>query len=141
MRKETFFEIKGFDENYLLPAHEDQDLYLRLKSITAIPFAANAIVFHPVRRRSLKSVLGEIPRRCEAWAYHLNKNLKRLGYGSLFAALTVNFIGHGKSVAKNTLAWRWKSAVYHLALLTYGIPLVTILALRLRYLSREEHDQ
>ncbi|MFM6223953.1 MAG: glycosyltransferase family 2 protein, partial [Dolichospermum sp.] len=82
VRRELFEKVGGFDPNYPLAAHEDQDLKLRLEPITNILFVSNAIVSHPVRLISLNQALSRIKKSCLAWAYHVFKNKKALGYKS-----------------------------------------------------------
>ncbi len=80
VQRALFEEVSGFDPNYPLAAHEDQDLKLRLELITTIVFVSTAIVTHPVRVVSLNRAISRINKSCLAWAYHVRKNKKALGY-------------------------------------------------------------
>lgn len=77
-----FDAVGGFDASYSIAAHEDQDLFLRLGALTAIPFVREAVVFHPVRLLSLPDALSRVPARCRALAHHLRKHHSTLGYRS-----------------------------------------------------------
>lgn len=49
VRRVIFEQLKGFDEGFPFPAQEDNDFYIRLKTITKTYFASKAIVIHPFR--------------------------------------------------------------------------------------------
>ncbi|AFY71118.1 glycosyl transferase family 2 [Thalassoporum mexicanum PCC 7367] len=84
VKTKTFQQINGFDPSYPLAAYEDQDLYLRLSDLTAIPFISPSIVVHPVRITPLSYALSlnRIVQRSASYAYHVNKHSKVLGYES-----------------------------------------------------------
>ena len=50
IKKNTFWNINGFDEGFPYPALEDTDLHQRIKEITQPYFASNASVVHPWRK-------------------------------------------------------------------------------------------
>ncbi|MBX9780733.1 MAG: glycosyltransferase [Chitinophagaceae bacterium] len=60
VKKSYFDQIQGFDEQFLLAAQEDQDIFLRLKKISEIPFLEQAFVIHPVRKVKLFKSLQQI---------------------------------------------------------------------------------
>ena len=84
VERSLFEKIGGFDSNYPLAAHEDQDLKLRIEPITSILFVSAAIVKHPVRIISLNIAIARIKKSCSAWEYHMSKNKKILGYRNNF---------------------------------------------------------
>lgn len=70
-----FLDIGGFDEEFFLPAQEDQDLYIRLKQKTGtIPFVSIAIVMHPVRKISLVHKIKQLPDSIYNWGLFARKN-------------------------------------------------------------------
>jgi len=91
VQRSLFEKIGGFDLNYPLAAHEDQDLKLRLSPFTQILFVADAIVFHPVRIIPLKEAITRLPKRCAAWAYHVSQNKQALGYRSNLSAVFAGY--------------------------------------------------
>lgn len=74
VRRDIFSTVGGFDEHYTAAAHEDQDLYLRLRRVGPVPFASHAIVFHPTRRRRIGGEIGRIGPSLSQWAYHAIKH-------------------------------------------------------------------
>ena len=74
VKKEVFRRIEGFDENYPMPANEDQDLYIRLKKEGSIKFAYDAKVLHPVEIYTIIKYLNQLPLRIKSWAYHTSKH-------------------------------------------------------------------
>ena len=81
IKKQFFFEIGGFDEAFKLAAMEDQDIFLRLKEKTTVPFLKDCIVTHPVRSISLKRKIKALKNQFQNWMYfaskHNNKSLNR----------------------------------------------------------------
>jgi glycosyltransferase involved in cell wall biosynthesis len=67
IRKTLFIEVGGFDEQFEIAAQEDQDLYLRLKSYTPIPFISASAVVHPVRFITLRNKLLNIDKSIINW--------------------------------------------------------------------------
>lgn len=52
VKREVFFEVNGFDENFPIPALEDTDLKLRIEKLYTIKFLPNAIVIHQWRKNN-----------------------------------------------------------------------------------------
>lgn len=69
-----FKKLNGFDEQFLIAAQEDQDLYERLKKETAVIFLPKCIVIHPVRVVSFFSKLKKIKIQFSNWIYYLKKH-------------------------------------------------------------------
>lgn len=118
-----FEKIGGFDENYPLAAHEDQDLKLCLSSHTNILFVSDARVDHPVRSISLAKAVSQIPKRCATWTYHVNKHQIASNFGGNF-----NFTLHGYKfyflkLFKDLFRLKFKSTVVDFAYLILGLPL------------------
>jgi GT2 family glycosyltransferase len=74
IQKELFKSISGFDEQFLIAAQEDQDIFIRIKEHTPVVFVANAIVIHPVRIPKLSKQLQDVPKRMKNWALYYRKH-------------------------------------------------------------------
>ncbi len=74
VQKQLFKNLGGFDEQFLMAAQEDQDLYIRLKQQTQVLFLGNCIVKHPVRFNSLRSKLGKLQPQFANWLYYQKKH-------------------------------------------------------------------
>ena len=126
VKRSLFEQIGGFDPNYPLAAHEDVDMKLRLSPHTTISFVPNACVFHPVRLLSLKQLIARIPKQCSAWAYHVNKHRKDLGYEKKLSLTISEYKSHLSGLLQNFRHRRFKSAFNSLVWLIFGIPLVLV---------------
>ncbi len=120
LQKELFFSIGGFDEQFLLAAHEDQEIYDRLKKLTKIAFAKEASIIHPVRFVSLLFKIKRMPISFENFKKYLNtldENHKRLR--------KIKSRGnHFKSIFKNLISGKPKSAIYHCFALCWYLKLI-----------------
>jgi GT2 family glycosyltransferase len=123
VQKALFEIIGGFDANYPIAAHEDQDLKLRLDTITNITFVPNAYVLHPVRLLSLKQAINRIPKYSRAFAYYASKNQKILGYTNIFNMISFLCKLQIVSFISNLKKLKLKSAVSSVIMLTIGIPI------------------
>jgi len=74
IQRAYFESINGFDEHFLIAAQEDQDLYLRLKQHTVIPFVPSSKVVHPVRYITLKKKLKGMKIKYANWIYFMKKH-------------------------------------------------------------------
>jgi len=82
VKKELFFNIGGFDKEYIIAAREDQDLFYRLQGLTNIMFCKNVIVTHPVRFISFSKRMHMLKSRSENYLYFAQKNHRSLGFTS-----------------------------------------------------------
>ncbi|MFM6012654.1 MAG: glycosyltransferase family 2 protein [Dolichospermum sp.] len=121
VRRELFEKVGGFDPNYPLAAHEDQDLKLRLEPITNILFVSNAIVSHPVRLISLNQALSRIKKSCLAWAYHVFKNKKALGYKSNWQFILSGYRFQTIVFCNSLIKGKFKQALIAFSTLTFGL--------------------
>lgn len=135
VQRSLFEKIGGFDPNYPLAAHEDQDLELRISAFTQILFVPNASVFHPVRLVPLKEAITRIPKRCAAWAYHVNKNKLSLGYEKPLNFTLSQYKFHLVNLLRHLQRRNFKSACSSLAMLIIGIPLNIIYIRQIEYKS------
>ncbi|MEI6331093.1 MAG: glycosyltransferase family A protein [Pseudanabaena sp. ELA645] len=122
-----FDKVGGFDPNYPLAAHEDQDLKLRLEPITNVLFVSDAIVFHPIRFISFNNFLKQQPKRCYAFAYHARKNQNILGYKNALQLLISQYKFHLISLKQNVLTKnRCYKSILSIYMLLIGIPLILL---------------
>lgn len=124
VERSLFEKIGGFDPNYPLAAHEDQDLQLRLSPITPICFVPDARVDHPVRLIPLKEAIFRIPKRCLSWIYYVKKNMESLGYKNKFSIICFAYKFHLKYLSKNAYKFKTKSIIVSMTMLLFGLPLI-----------------
>lgn len=122
IERSLFFAVGGFDENYRLAAHEDQDLFLRLKRMTSVAFVPNARVRHPVRYRSLRTSLMELNKRGLNWLYFASKNLDDLGYEGRWGIATAWYRSQLAALWQAARHGHPRQAIYAMAWLVYGGP-------------------
>lgn len=60
VRKILFDQIGGFDEAFVIPCMEDEDLYIRLLKETQVPFVRNAVVIHPWKTGAIQHQLPSV---------------------------------------------------------------------------------
>lgn len=123
IKRSLFEKIGGFDVNYPLAAHEDQDIKLRLSPHTNILFVPAAAVFHPVRLITLRQKITCMPKRCAALAYHLNKHQKILGYTKIHTLIFKQYKFHIRTMTNRFMHWHLKSVCVSFLMLIYGIVL------------------
>jgi GT2 family glycosyltransferase len=126
VRCSTFWQCEGFDENYPLAAHEDQDLQLRLSALTTIRFVADAIVTHPVRPLSFRGAIARIPGRCRVWAFHFHKHRRTLGFASNLSIVLFGCNVHGRLVIEHLLSLHFRSAFVNVLMVLYGAPVMWV---------------
>lgn len=73
IRKTCFEKVNGFDEDFILAAHEDQILYLRLKEITTVIFIPGIKVIHPVRFIPLRKKIRNDSKKLKNWLIYTQK--------------------------------------------------------------------
>ncbi len=66
-RREVLFQVGGFDETFPYPAYEDVELAAQVIKIGSILWQPNALVIHPQRALTLRSVLKKLTH----WEYVL----------------------------------------------------------------------
>ena len=123
VNRSLFEQIGGFDETYPLAAHEDVDIKLRLAAITEIAFVPGAVVLHPVRVLSLRSIISSLPKRNAAWAHHVNKHSQALGYESKIGYIISQYKFHGRMFFSNMRQKKYSSLCQSLIMLLVGIPI------------------
>jgi glycosyltransferase involved in cell wall biosynthesis len=138
VRRSLFEQIGGFDPNYPFAIHEDEDLKLRLSPFTPISFVPEARVFHPVRLVPLKELIVRTPKRCAAWAYHVNKHRKALGYEKALSLTISDYKFHLLGLLRNVRHRRFKSTCNSFVWLIFGIPLVLVYLHRLEVVTQHQ---
>ena len=122
VQRTLFDQIGGFDANYPVAAHEDQDLKLRIDNFTEIIFVSDAIVVHPVRLISFKEAINRIHIRSIAFAYHANKNKESLGYENIIKFIYRQYLFLGRVLLHELKGLRFKNALILIIKLILGIP-------------------
>lgn len=114
IRADLFRQIGGFDEQFLIAAQEDQDIYLRLKKLAKIVFVKDAIVVHPVRIAQITEKIKRMPAGFANWEKYYNKHfdgklpfkLLRNWYDYQKHSFRCLVIGHPKKfVLMQTTSW------------------------------------
>ena len=123
VQRSLFEKIGGFNPNYPLAAHEDQDLQLRLSPLTTILFVPEAGVYHPVRLLTLKEAITRIPKRCAAWAYHVSTNRQALGYESNLSIILADYKFQLITLRRSLKELHFKRSCVAITMLIAGIPI------------------
>jgi GT2 family glycosyltransferase len=123
VQRALFESLGGFDPDYPMAAHEDQDLHFRLCQRTQVKFLPDARVFHRVRKIALADALRRIPARTWAWAIHVSKHRKDLGYESNGKVFWKESLLQLRIAARNLRRGKWKTAAYYFAWLIVGVPM------------------
>jgi GT2 family glycosyltransferase len=133
-----FALLAGFDERFPIAAHEDQDLFLRLKPHTTVPFVKDAVVFHPVRYRKLSQSLRDLNARSLSWLTFAKTHSKELDYDGNLGIIAAGSMSQIRAAYQAVKCGYPKQLVRAVALLLYGMPLV---AWHLMISSASETDQ
>lgn len=125
----VFKQIDGFDEDFLIAAQEDHDIYRRILGKTKVIFLNDAFVIHPVRKASLLKKIKEIPLSTRNWyvfekKFHAQK-ISRVVY--LYFKFSFDFT---KGFLKNLLKGKIKKSVYYLFLLFCTIPIYLLISIK-----------
>ncbi|AFY30868.1 glycosyltransferase family 2 protein [Calothrix sp. PCC 7507] len=123
LQQQLFESISGFDSNYLLAAHEDQDLKIRVEKITKINFVPGAKLYHPVRVMSLKNLIARIPKQSANWAYHVNKHQIVSENGGQFLFTLKAYRFYLVLTLRNMYGLHFKKAIFALCYLIFGLPI------------------
>ena len=73
VQKRLCWQVGGFDEQFKIPAQEDQDLQNRLAVHGPIVFIRQSIVTHPVRIASFNRSVAKIPASIKNWHSYYSK--------------------------------------------------------------------
>lgn len=79
VKKELFWKVGGFDEQFFLAAQEDQDIFLRIKELTKVPFLNLSVVYHPVRKLNYFRKFKSIRKEAKNWVFYVVKNRNKNG--------------------------------------------------------------
>ena len=99
INKSMFEQVDGFDEQFVIAAQEDQDIYDRLKELTEVQFVSEAFVIHPVRIIPFLNKIKQSRASIINWLKYSQKyNSLRstivIGINSQFFAFFTNFRKH-----------------------------------------------
>lgn len=109
VQKDFFWQVGGFDEQFLIAAQEDQDLKDRIKNLTEIIFISNSLIVHPVRIISIKHKLNMLDQSIQNWMKYVRKQDKDLQSGIIQRSFTM----HVSQTLKQLFNFRFKKATYH----------------------------
>ncbi len=87
IKKSLFTDVNGFDETYLIPAQEDQDMFEKLKMHSTVPFLRECVVVHPVRFGSVKKRLSRMKIEFANWIYYTEKHSDKSVNKHLFKSI------------------------------------------------------
>lgn len=124
-RRDALFQVGGFDETFPYPAYEDTELAACMKQIGQIVWQPDAIIIHPQRPLTLKTIM----KKLRHWEYVL---LMGYRYGYLawpqypvsypkirVVALAVLALPFSK--LKDSVRWWKKKPVVATRLVAYGL--------------------
>lgn len=111
LKRDIFFQLGGFDENYPIAAHEDQDMKMRAEKVTPIPFVADSIVRHPIRQLTFFSVFRRLPSRIRNYSTHVFKHPEKPEYASLLSLVRAKVRAAAGLVYRSCRAGRFYSAI------------------------------
>jgi len=117
INKELFERVHGFDEEFLIAAQEDQDIFEKLKEVTKIPFLRDCVVIHPVRFRSFDSRLKKIRVEFANWIYYTKKHSNR----TIKSHLRDSFTDYIRIAAKDLLGLRFRLFVINIVKSFYSL--------------------
>ena len=127
VKRLLFEKIGGFDVAYPLAAHEDVDMKLRLAAFTEIRFVQNAIIRHPVRFIPILKAIHAIPKQCRAFAIHVKKHRKALGYGNNVSFMVHSYRFYIVRLLRSLRSRKFKTACVALSYLTFGLPCMALI--------------
>lgn len=133
VKKETYKKLGGFDENFIAYGREDQDMFIRLKQITKVVFAATAKVIHPVRKGSFRKHLWNIPKAAKNNIKYEYKHATYFGYTNVFIFALKKYIYFTRITFKYLSQGRIKLATLAFARLLIYVPLNIIYFLKLSF--------
>lgn len=120
IKKELFIKIGGFDEQYLLAAQEDQDIYRRLLDVTEIIFVKSAKVIHPVRIVKFKQKIIQSRVGVINW---FNYNIKTDSY---IKSILKGYSSQISSFFHNFSKFKFKSALCNFYVILIFLPTICI---------------
>jgi GT2 family glycosyltransferase len=120
VQQALFDEVGGFDERYTTAAHEDEDLYLRLRERASTAYVPDAAVFHPVRVDTFREAISRIPKHARVTALYYSVNGRRLGIRRGSTLVRWLYKPRGVAFVRDLVQWRPRSAVVELAWLAFG---------------------
>lgn len=125
VKKSIFVKVHGFDEDYLIAAHEDQQLKHDIESIMKhkVFFAHDCQVTHPVRFTTLKKKIRNIPVVSKNFAIYSVKNRKLLHNDSKLEFLINEITFHSRMTIQLIRSKKIKGVVLSLAYMFYAVPL------------------
>jgi len=120
INRSIFSRVGGFDEDFIIAAQEDQDLYIRVKKLTKVIFLKNAKIIHPVRRISIrKEVLNTTVKIKNYIIYAQKHNFYDKIYDFFLSRLKGGLI----NIIKSILEKKTKKTLLHIWDLFVSLPI------------------
>lgn len=110
IESKLYWNIGGFDEEFLVAAQEDQDIFFKVKKMTDVIFIKNAKVYHPIRKVNLIKKIKGIKASTKNYYMFILKNefLKKgilLLYIENVYSLLLSLVVHLKNLNLRSIAF------------------------------------
>lgn len=122
VQKNVFDTMGGFDENFLIAAQEDQDIYIRLIALTNVEFISNAKVIHPVRFNTYKKLYKQYPLQLNNYILFIYKHKNYLGYTTIYRLLYLKTIEIISAIYACFKKKQWRRIIYLIYTYIYSMP-------------------
>ncbi len=122
IKKNTFFEVGCFDENFLFATMEDIDLKSRLIKFETLFFCSNAIVIHPWRRRV---AFANFKNRIKSQKYFIKKSNTKTNLNFKIGRLKI-LIGDAVFGFKNLASYSFRGWKCYIDKLVFNFILIFI---------------
>ena len=132
IKKTIFDKVNGFDEQFILAAQEDQDLYKRLINLGDVMFIEKALVKHPVRLIGLATKISNIIPGVKNWYKFELKHNQQSGQ-QYFKTLFNLLISYTKQMLNSIIGFKFKSFIFSFVWLFLGTSTYTYLFLKERF--------
>ncbi len=124
VKKNLFYEIHGFNEQFLIAAQEDQEIYARILKHTPVIFCKDCIITHPVRLMKISKKIRRIPIEIKNWI--LFARIKH-SWGRIFLDGSISQM---RACIKTIQQKKFKVVIYHFFSLVYLVPGIILFAFK-----------
>ncbi|MEI6523511.1 MAG: glycosyltransferase family A protein [Bacteroidota bacterium] len=132
IRRDVFFELDGFDEQFKFAAQEDQDFFIRFIKKYKYEFVVKAFVIHPVRFISFRNKLFGIKKGITNW-YLLETKHNYQSIGRVLKTSIYLIYSHLRGCYKNLLSLKFKSTLFSFIWIFVGMPIYLYLVVQFSY--------
>jgi GT2 family glycosyltransferase len=123
VQRALFAQLDGFDQRFRIAAHEDQDLFLRIKKHTIVPFIAEAAVSHPVRYGTLRGWVRQMNSATMNWIQFAKAHREELGYQGDWGIIGAGYMGQMRAAYWAARRGYPRQFCKSLTMLFYGLPI------------------